>query len=120
MNNIYALSGISSGNFDNITSTNYETNISKQEILYLDGTRSNLQNQIDSISSGTGGYVTISGLTITLSNYVLNSALTTTLNNYVLSTTLNNYVLSTTLTPISNKVSNITTNGTATTFSLLM
>jgi hypothetical protein len=32
-NNAYALSGISTGNFDNIISKTYEGDISKQEIL---------------------------------------------------------------------------------------
>jgi hypothetical protein len=110
MNNIYALSGISTGNFDNITSTNYETSISKQEILYLDRARSNLQDQIDGITSGTG-YITTYQLNQALSYYVLSSYLNSTLNNYVTISSLSSQ-----LTPITEKISNITSSSTTTTF----
>lgn len=89
----YALSGISTGNFDNIISTNYESIISKQEILFLNNCRSNLQDQLDNMNIGTG-YVTLIYLNSTLANYALISS-------------LNNYALNSSLTPITNNISTL-------------
>jgi len=119
--NVYAFSGLSSGEYDNLNADTINT----QE-LYIDGvlfdvsgidltnyvTTTQLANYITSsyltsqlsnyvLSTTLSGYVTSSSLSLTLSNYITSSYLTTQLANYItssyLTSQLSNYVLSTTL-----------------------
>jgi len=119
--NVYAFSGLSSGEYDNLNADTINT----QE-LYIDGvlfdvsgidltnyvTTTQLANYITSsyltsqlsnyvLSTTLSGYVTSSSLSLTLSNYITSSYLTTQLANYItssyLTSQLSNYVLSTAL-----------------------
>ena len=54
------LSGLSVGNFDNINSVTFQTEIPNQNILYLQGLTGNVQQQIDNVAGGGSSIPSIS------------------------------------------------------------
>jgi len=90
--NVYAFSGLSSGEYDNLNADTINT----QE-LYIDGVL------FDVSGIDLTNYVT----TTQLANYITSSYLTSQLSNYVLSTTLSGYVTSSYL---SSQLLNYVTN----------
>ena len=61
--NVNALSGVSTGNFDNVNASTFEGIIPAQNILYLSGLTGNVQQQINNYS--ISGFVTNSSLSST-------------------------------------------------------
>lgn len=86
------LSGVSSGNFDNITTDDitsnktYQGQTQKEKILFLTNVSSDIQQQINNINSS--GYVTTSSLSDTLLFYISSNQLNDILSSYVTSTQL--------------------------------
>ena len=60
--NVNALSGVSTGNFDNVNASTFEGTIPAQNILYLDGLTSNVQQQINSINTNGGNSTAVTDL----------------------------------------------------------
>jgi hypothetical protein len=60
--NVNAISGISTGNFDNVNSSTFEEIIPAQSILYLSGLTGNVQDQIDNIYINSGNTTAITDL----------------------------------------------------------